>query len=188
MYDAELQNMWYYFLDLEKELADSSRYIEPENQENVYSFEFRKILILACTECETAFKALCELIDSSKKRGSIEKYKEIILKRYPRIVEAEVFVSRWNKRIQPFENWDKEKLKWWDAHQNVKHDRGSNFKEATYENAVYALSGLYILILYLYRVSKKYITELRSDYITSQYAPKYAVGRYEKELPDFPNL
>ena len=46
--DTEVQNMWYYFLDLEKELADSSRYIEPEGQENVYSFEFRKIIILAC--------------------------------------------------------------------------------------------------------------------------------------------
>ena len=83
--DTELQNMWYYYLDLEKELADSSRYIEPEGQEDVYSFEFRKIIILACTECETAFKALCEIIDQSQKRGSIGDYKGIILKKYPKM-------------------------------------------------------------------------------------------------------
>lgn len=39
--------------------------------------------------------------------------------------------------------------------------------------------------LLLYRASSKYITELRSYYITSQYAPKYVVGKYDRELPDF---
>lgn len=185
MNDTELQNMWYYFLDLEKELADSSRYIEPEGQEDVYSFEFRKIIILACTECETAFKALCEIIDQSKNRGSIGDYKGIILGKYPKLVEAKVTISRWHKTIQPFKKWDTGKLEWWDVHQAIKHDRGSNLKQATYQNAVYTLSALYVLIFYLYRASSKYITELRSYYITSQYAPKYFVGKYDRELPDF---
>lgn len=185
MNDTELQNMWYYFLDLEKELADSSRYIEPEGQEDVYSFEFRKIIILACTECETAFKALCEIIDQSKNRGSIGDYKGIILGKYPKLVEAKVTISRWHKTIQPFKDWDNGKLEWWDVHQAIKHDRGSNLKQATYQNAVYTLSALYVLIFYLYRASSKYITELRSYYITSQYAPKYFVGKYDRELPDF---
>ena len=185
MNDTELQNMWYYFLDLEKELADSSRYIEPEGQENVYSFEFRKIIILACTECETAFKSLCEIIDESKERGNIGDYKGIILSRFPKIVESEVIISRWHKTIQPFRGWDEGNLNWWDVNQKVKHDRGKNLKEATYENAVYTLSALYVLIFYLYRASSKYITELRSNYITSQYAPKYVIGKYDRELPDF---
>lgn len=99
MSEKELQNMWYYFLDLEKELADSSRYIEPDGQENVYSFEFRKIIILACTECETAFKSLCEAIDDTKERGSMYDYKGIVLGKYPKIIDAEVHIRRWHKTI-----------------------------------------------------------------------------------------
>ncbi len=181
----ELQNMWNYYLDLEKELSDSSRYIEPKGQEDVYSFEFRKIIILACTECETAFKTLCKIIDQSKKRGSIVDYKEIILKEYPKIVEAEVTVSRWHKTIQPFKDWDNGKLDWWEVHQKIKHDCGSNLKKANYKNAIYTLSALYILIFYIYRSSNEHITELRSNYITSQYAPKYVINKYDRELPDF---
>ena len=183
--ENELQNIWYYFLDLEKELSDSSRYIEPNGQENVFSFEFRKIIILACTECETAFKALCEIIDSEKDRGSIADYKKIILKKYPKIVEAEVVVKRWHKTIRPFSNWDNEKIFWWEVHQNVKHDRGAYFSKATYKNATYAMGGLYILILYLYRASGVYMTDLHSDYITSKYTPQFVNGRLECELPGF---
>ena len=65
MEKRELENMCNYFLDLEKELADSSRYIEPEGQEKTYSFEFRKLIILSCTEFESACKALCELLKAS---------------------------------------------------------------------------------------------------------------------------
>lgn len=184
MESKELRNIWYYFLDLEKELADSSRYIEPEGQENVYSFEFRKIIILACTEIETAFKALCETIDNSKERGCMCDYKDIVLTRYPKIVNAEVYINRWHKTVKPFAGWDIGKLKWWSAHQHIKHDRGSNFIEATYENAAMALSALYILIFYLY-VSNGKNTPHGSEYIDSEYAPPNLVCAPSKKLPDF---
>ncbi len=101
------------------------------------------------------------------------------------LVGSEMCIRDRHKTIKPFKDWDKGKLEWWDVHQAIKHDRGSNLKQATYKNAVYALSALYVLIFYLYRASSKYITELRSNYITSQYAPKYVVGKYDRELPDF---
>ncbi len=180
----ELENMWYYFLDLEKELADSSRYIEPDGQENVYSFEFRKIIILACTECETAFKAMCEEIDDTKKRGLIFDYKGIVLGKYPKIVDAEVHISRWHKTIKPFVGWDTGKLSWWDAHQHIKHDRGSNFCEATYKNAVFSLSALYLLIFYLYVINNK-DTPFGSKYIDSEYASPIISCIPSEKLPDF---
>lgn len=186
MNNNELENVWYYFLDLEKELSDSSRYIEPYGQDNVYSFEFRKIIILACTECETVFKSICESIDNTKKRGSISYYKGIILGKYPKIVDAEVTIRRWHKTIKPFKDWDTGNLKWWTAHQNVKHDRGSNFYEATYENAVFSLSALYVLIFYLYVINDKEIPFERADeYISSEYTPPLISCMPNKKLPDF---
>ena len=41
MITAEIINgIWNYYLSLEKDLDNTSRYIEPKGQENVFSFEF----------------------------------------------------------------------------------------------------------------------------------------------------
>ena len=55
MDEKTLHGMWNYFLMLENDLDNTSRYIEPQGQENVYSFEFAKLLVLACTEIESDF-------------------------------------------------------------------------------------------------------------------------------------
>ena len=44
-----INEIWNYYLTLEGDIANTSRFIEPSGQENVHSFEFAKILILACT-------------------------------------------------------------------------------------------------------------------------------------------
>ena len=42
--EDELTNMWNYFLTLEQDISNTSRFVEPSTQENVFSFEFYKIL------------------------------------------------------------------------------------------------------------------------------------------------
>lgn len=112
----ELTTCWNYFLSLDRDLNETARYIEPESQENTFSFEFYKIIMLGCAEIETAFKQVCKAIDSSKKSGSIDKYKEMILSRYPKIEDCEVVVRRWHSRaIRPFEGWSQGPLFWWNA-------------------------------------------------------------------------
>ena len=59
MTEQTLNEIWNYYLTLEADISNTSRYIEPRGQENVHSFEFAKILILACTELESVFKLLC---------------------------------------------------------------------------------------------------------------------------------
>ena len=118
-----LHGMWNYFLMLESDLDNTSRYIEPLNQENVYSFEFAKILILACTEVEAVFKAICHEIDDSQTAGDIGKYKSIILGRYPKIVNTKVSAKRLGRDIYPFAGWDRGPLLWWNGYNDVKHNR-----------------------------------------------------------------
>lgn len=122
-----INEIWNYYLTLEGDIANTSRFIEPSGQENVHSFEFAKILILACTELESVFKLLCLEITGKQPEGTIGKYKETILGRYPRIVDAVVSVKRWGRTIAPFEGWDIGKLSWWNAYQEVKHNRGEYF-------------------------------------------------------------
>ena len=49
MTEKEINGIWYYYLSIEDDLSNTSKYIEPDGQENVHSFEFAKLLILACT-------------------------------------------------------------------------------------------------------------------------------------------
>lgn len=185
MTEQTINEIWNYYLTLESDIANTSRYIEPCGQEHVHSFEFAKILILACTELETVFKLLCLEIAENQAVGNIGQYKEIILSKYPHIVNAVVSVKRWGKHIIPFESWDNKKLAWWDAYQNVKHNRGKHFSGATYNNAVHALAALYISIFYLAKAAAVTFADYESDYIVSDYSKTRIIFGSTKELPDF---
>ncbi len=185
MKKTELNSFWNYYLSIENDLSDTSQFIEPNGQENVYSFEFAKLLILACTEVEAVFKAICFEIKGEHVQGRMCEYKETILTAYPRIVEAEVAVDRLGRTIKPFDGWDKETPCWWKAYQRVKHNRKSYFTEATYMNATMAISVLYILIFYLSKITNISFSNYKSKYISSAYVNPYILCKADKELPDF---
>lgn len=180
----ELSGIWNYYLSLEKDLDNTSRFIEPRGQENVFSFEFAKLLVLSCTELESVLKLLC-YERSGETKGNFGEYKETILAHYPKIVFAEVSIARWGETIRPFDGWDKGRLFWWDAYGNVKHNRKDNFTEATYKNVVYALSALYISIFYLSQESGVPFSDYASTYVESDYSAHGLAVAKTRELPDF---
>lgn len=184
MTQQTLNEIWNYFLTLEADISNTSRYIEPYGQENVHSFEFAKILILACTELESVFKLLCFEITGKQPAGDIGKYKEIILGKYPRITDAAVSVKRWGKSITPFQEWANGGLSWWTAYQTVKHNRREHFSGASYRNAVYALSALYISIFYLAQVTNIGFNDYVSTYIESDYSQTRILFGRTRNLPD----
>ena len=169
---------------LEQDLSDTSRYIEPENQYNVYSYEFAKIIVLANTEIESVFKILCKEI-SGENAGNMAEYKKIILTRFPIIISTQVFVPRAKLNLKPYEEWETGHLSWWDTYQHIKHSRGNHFHEATYKNALLSLSGLYILIFYLAKYTETIFTDYKSEYILSQYRRSQLLMGAEKHLPDY---
>lgn len=181
---TEIEHIWNYYLSLENDLSNTSRFIEPSGQENVYSFEFAKLIILSCTEIEAILKILCKE-KSGKDCGNIGEYKREVLVHFPKIINAVVYVSRWWQEIRPFEGWDSGKLDWWEAYVAIKHNRGSNFTSATYKNAAYSLSALYLLILYLAKVFDTRISDANSSYIFSDYSSKYLINAPMKQLPDY---
>ena len=180
----EFEGIWNYFLSIEKDLADTGKYIEPAGQENVYSFEFAKLLILSCTEIESIFKEIGKNKEG-KEPGDISDYKRIVLKYFPKIIESTVDVPRLSKSIEPFHGWNSGPLVWWDAYNKVKHSRGEHFFEASYINATTAMSALYILIFYLAKINEFEFNGCKSIYIVSDYASPYLIAKPSKELPDF---
>ena len=186
MTEQTLNEIWNYYLTLEADISNTSRYIEPRGQENVHSFEFAKILILACTELESVFKLLCIEITGTQPEGNIGEYTRIILDRYPHIVDATVSVKRWGKCINPFQGWKKGgTLPWWSAYQEVKHNRKDHFSDASYSNTVYALAALYISIFYLSKVSGVDFDDHTNTYIESDYSRTRVIWGATKKLPDF---
>lgn len=177
--------MWNYFLMLESDLDNTSRYIEPVGQENVFSFEFAKLLILACTEIESVFKAICFEIENKQVAGDIGTYKATILGKYPNIVHTTVIIKRLGRNIEPFYGWDTGPLPWWTAYNEVKHNRGSKFSNATYINATTAIAALYVLILYLAKITGIHFSEHESKYIDSDYVEGGILFGPSKRLPDF---
>ena len=172
-------------MSLEKDLDNTSRYIEPMGQEHVHSFEFAKILILACTEIEVLFNYLCKTISPGEATGNIGRYKEVILAKFPKITAAEVSVMRWGKIISPFSGWDSGPLKWWGAYQHVKHNRSDNFNDASYENAAFSLAALYILIFYTAKANDIRFPNTKSIYLESDYEDTNILYGPQKQLPDF---
>lgn len=185
MTQSELNGIWNYYLSLENDLANTSRYIEPSGQENVYSFEFAKLLILSCTEIESIFKIICYEIEGHQVRGDIAAYKEAILKKFPKIVHATVSASRLGRDIEPFSAWVDGKLPWWNAYQRVKHDRGNCFSEATYINAATAIAAVYILVFYLAKITNLEFYGIGSKYFFSNYCYPTLRVQPSRQLPDF---
>ena len=185
MTEAELNGIWNYYLSLENDLAETPRYIEPAGQENVHSFEFAKLLILSCTEIESVFKMICREIVGQQVEGNIAVYKETILTKYPNIIQATVIVNRLGRNICPFAGWSDGRLPWWSAYQQVKHNRGNFFSEATYLNAVSAVAALYILIFYLAKILEISTQKFIGNYIDSEYCYGRLLLPPGMKLPDF---
>ena len=184
MTKERFNGIWNFFLSIEHDMENTSRYIEPFGQEDVHSFEFAKIIILASTEAESVMKAICFEL-SNEEKGCIGKYKETILDRFPKITTATVTISRLGYNIAPFDGWDTGPLDWWNAYGAVKHNRGTDFDKANYRNAVTALSALYILIFYLSKLCNIDFHGTDSVYIHSNYSGRIFACAPAEQLPDY---
>lgn len=138
-------NHWRYFLSLEREFCDTLRYVEfTPAQQNVYSFEYARLLILVCSELDVLFKVICTSVEPSNDADSIEKYFACVTTKY-RVQSEVVRVDRYSSRIAPFEHWNEHAPpSWWTAHNKVKHHRHEHFEQATLSNTLQALSGLFV--------------------------------------------
>lgn len=187
MDEKALDRNWYYFLSLDRDLYDTTFYIEPEGQEDTYSFAFYKLIMLGGAEAESLFKQLCNEIDPENKCGDISQFKNTILGKYPKIETVSISVSRWGgKEIYPFENWSKGKLRWWDVYNDLKHSRFKTIDSASFVNAAYTLGALFVLNYYLFELSSVMLPP-DSKSFGCRFAPKILVCGADEKLPDFTN-
>lgn len=144
---------WNYFLALEEDITRISRYIEiAEKNFDTHSVELLRILMAAASEIDVVSKCLCLKLSAESKADNINKYCDEIIAGFPEVVSSVVEVPRFGVTLTPWAGWHStQSPTWWRAYNNVKHRRHIHYSEATLKNALNAVAGLFLFLLFYYR-------------------------------------
>lgn len=151
---------WDYYIALEQDLENLSRYIEfEESNFSTYSIELTRLLIAIGSEVDVVAKELCCLLASKSKCGNINQYRKQLEIHIPDISSINVFSEKYRLNFIPWSSWkegDDVNPSWWKSHNDVKHGRGEYYKKANLKNVLEAMSGLLIVNIYYnhYKLSK----------------------------------
>lgn len=144
---------WAYYISLEDDLIETSRYVEIcEDNFDVYSTQFTRLLLAAASEVDVVAKELCRQIDPADTYANINDYRKAIVPKFPAIPNIQVGIQ-WNPvRLKPWESWGmppSSNPKWWRAYNGVKHERNTSFRSANLRNTLGAIAGLHCLVRHL---------------------------------------
>lgn len=167
---------WNYFLAIEKDLENLSRYIEFASANlNTYSIELTHLLLSASSEVDVIMKQLCELTDIASPRENINQYRTIIQTHLTSLINEEISIDRFGLTYKPWEKWNaNQNPDWWRSYNNVKHQRNNFFSEANLQNTINAVGALLITVVYYYKVafSKEADCEINFKETTRQLQPE----------------
>lgn len=138
------------FLLLLKDLQELFDYVEPADK-NVksYSYRIHALLLRACVEIEANCKAILRENGYSRSGDwNMDDYRKIEKTHFLSAYEVKVPIWTGQRAIwSPFAPWTSgAKLPWYDAYNVTKHDRHSQFEEATFENLIDACCGLLVIL------------------------------------------
>jgi len=143
---------WNYFLTIEKDFENLSRYIEfTEDNNNTYSIELVRLIMAATQEVDVLMKKICHLYDINA--NNINEYREAIKDKIPDFIQETVYINRFGMNSRPWINWSEEASNpdWWKANNNIKHRRSEYYSDANLKNAFNAIGALLITIFYFYK-------------------------------------
>ena len=153
-------NNWRYFRLLCDRFEKSIPYVDDAIDQNgklingnTFSNEFCDLLLSTSAEFENVAKQLCKEIDSSFNEtwSGMKDYTKIIIGKFPKIGKTKI--STPIQSFYPLENWrmdnnDVSGVDWWNAQNNIKHQRYANITQSTFQNCYDALASLFVLELY----------------------------------------
>ena len=164
--DKFLQLYWRNYISIEKEFIRTLDYVTLDSENyGTFSSVFIKLMLQIGSEIDINAKLLCKIYNEHAKVKNIKDYRRIIINSEKDFCNAEVIIlKKCNiSSFKPWENWNNsensENPYWWRVYNNVKHERmGSdkiedvekdNYKFANLKNTLFALGGLYQLLIYI---------------------------------------
>lgn len=152
-----MQKYWHYYLLLEKKFINTIDYVELcEDNKATYSNEYAHLFLAIGGELDTFFKQFCDI--ALDERVTMNTYAYKVLTIFDNITAQDIKLL-YNKKIYtPFSCWDVKKptssLIWWQAYDDIKHNRIDNIIKASQQNIINILGALYMLEMhYLNQIS-----------------------------------
>ena len=136
---------------LVKDFLRICEFIAPHDS-NLPTFSHRnyELLLRVCTEFENLSKTILDEKDYGRKVNmTIRDYRHLEL--YFGLSRQEVGLLFWipsKKYVSPFSDWAQQNnsLHWYHSYNKVKHNREKDFPEASLENLLLSLSGLFLCL------------------------------------------
>lgn len=133
-------------------MRDVFRTIEPVRaHDGVHGHELRQLLILACTEVESAWKSILRANGYSPindKSWSLRDYAHLRDPLGLEFYSVHLSSHRGYGEIAPFEGWMTNKtLPWYQAYNRVKHDREGELPKATFAHVIDAMAAAFIMTI-----------------------------------------
>lgn len=135
---------------LVEDLQRLTQYVQPADaNEAVYSHRIYELLLRACTEWESLCREVLQVWEPppARVRMNVNYYRKAL---EPKLTLAGVrvglrFWSPSTRYVSPFDGWAQREppLQWYAAYNAVKHNRNSEFAQATLNTLCLAMAGLY---------------------------------------------
>lgn len=156
MLDPDLA--WDEYKSLEEDVINYLRFVPlADEHDNVWSLHLGDLLIRIGSILDSFFRRaiFSHELDTATNinmhrtinalKINMGTYREIFDSFYG-LSSKKIYELRTFKSLTPFSNWSSNKSpEWWEAYNNVKHDRFKNKKEATLKTTLNALGGLFLL-------------------------------------------
>ena len=127
--------------------------VEPSpSQATIFGNELRHLLILACTEVESAWRSILAANDYPMNR-------QLSTKDYVHLLKP-MQLNQWCVRLvrshekwtfSPFKTWDErvstKSLPWYDSYNATKHDRETNLNRATLQDVLNSMTAVFIMLV-----------------------------------------
>ena len=141
---------WTYFLSIEQDVKNLSRYIELTSANfGCFSIENARLLMASTQDIDVLLKQVCTKLGntSSNEAG----YRAFLPTQYPNMLTTKVEIPMYDLEFTPYEDWSSNLTPvWWTANNKVKHHRHTHFADASIENLLKSVAGLFIANLYFY--------------------------------------
>lgn len=178
----KIEPHWNYFLAIERDLETLSRYVEFDARNfDCFSIEIARVLLAAGAETDVACKQVCRAADTSSTADNIDRYRCEMLRAFPHLPEFDVSIPRFGLSLSPWDEWKTGggPPKWWTAYNKTKHERQSEYHRANLKNALNAVAGLFVAILYLYSEKAR-----RGDLVPSPLLLRPGEGHFDSVVHD----
>jgi hypothetical protein len=130
-----------------QQLEQICRVVHPkETNFQTYGHEIRNVLILACTELESQWKAI--LGAHRAPADNTKHYVKLCAAMKLADYSVEFPYYPWMPERRPFQGWQHgtKDLPWYGAYNFVKHNRDEHFSQASLDNAFEALTGFFVML------------------------------------------